>query len=110
MIDWSDLLNHSEHRPYPLPDRAWHMTMSWLDLLFAHWSFPAEVIRDLLPPNIPLDTYEGRAWVGVVPFLLSGFATRPDAERWFQSDRIHPLAKAHPLMLDALWPELRKLL
>jgi acyl-CoA thioesterase-1 len=48
--------------------------------------------------------------VGVVPFLLSGFATRPDAERWFQSDRIHPLAKAHPLMLDALWPELRKLL
>lgn len=48
--------------------------------------------------------------VGVVPFLLSGFASRPDAEHWFQGDRIHPLAKAHPLMLDTLWPELRKLL
>lgn len=70
MIDWSDLLNHSEHRPYPLPDRAWRMTMSWLDLLFAHWSFPPEVIRALLPPNLALDTFEGRAWVGVVPFRM----------------------------------------
>jgi acyl-CoA thioesterase I len=48
--------------------------------------------------------------VALVPFLLSGFATRPDAESWFQSDRIHPLAKAHPLMLDAVWPALAKLL
>ena len=48
--------------------------------------------------------------VGLVPFLLSGFATRADAESWFQPDRIHPLAKAHPLMLDAVWPELSKLL
>jgi len=48
--------------------------------------------------------------VPLVPFLLSGFAGRPDAESWFQSDRIHPLAKAQPLMLDAVWPALQKLL
>lgn len=46
----------------------------------------------------------------LVPFLLSGFAERPDAESWFQGDRIHPLAKAHPLMLDTVWPVLRPLL
>ncbi len=48
--------------------------------------------------------------VPLVPFLLSGFAGRPDAESWFQSDRIHPLAKAHPVMLDTVWPALKKLL
>ena len=48
--------------------------------------------------------------VPLVPFLLSGFAARADAESWFQSDRIHPLAKAQPLMLDAVWPALQKLL
>jgi acyl-CoA thioesterase I len=48
--------------------------------------------------------------IPLVPFLLSGFATKPDAESWFQSDRIHPLAKAHPLMLDAVWPVLSKML
>jgi acyl-CoA thioesterase-1 len=46
----------------------------------------------------------------VVPFLLKGVADRPDANDWFQADRIHPLAKAHPLMLDTVWPALRKLL
>lgn len=47
---------------------------------------------------------------GLVPFLLKGVADRPDAMSWFQPDRIHPLAKAHPLMLDNVWPVLKPLL
>ncbi|MES2939988.1 MAG: arylesterase [Pseudomonadota bacterium] len=46
----------------------------------------------------------------VVPFLLKGVADRPDAMRFFQPDRIHPTEQAHPLMLDNVWPELKKLL
>ncbi|MEO3712986.1 arylesterase [Roseateles flavus] len=48
--------------------------------------------------------------VGLVPFLLAGVADRPDAEAWFQADRIHPLAKAHPLMLEQVWKGLAPLL
>jgi len=48
--------------------------------------------------------------VALVPFLLQGVADRPDAEDWFQSDRIHPVAKAHPIILDNVWPVLRGLL
>lgn len=52
------------------------MRMSWHDLLFAHWSFrPAEIER-MLPPGIELDTFDGRAWVGVVPFRMSDVAPR----------------------------------
>jgi len=39
----------------------------------------------------------------LVPFLLAGVADAPQAENWFQADRIHPLAKAHPRMLDNVW-------
>jgi len=46
----------------------------------------------------------------VVPFLLKGVADGADALRLFQPDRIHPLEEAHPIMLDNVWPELRKLL
>lgn len=46
----------------------------------------------------------------LVPFLLAGFADAPDAERWFQPDRIHPVAEAQPKMLDNVWPALRPLL
>ena len=46
----------------------------------------------------------------VVPFFLEGVANSPDAARLFQPDRIHPNAQAHPMMLDNVWPALRKLL
>lgn len=46
----------------------------------------------------------------LAPFFLKGVADRPDARDWFQSDGIHPLAKAHPLMLDNVWPALAPLL
>lgn len=51
-----------------------------------------------------------QAGAGLVPFLLKGVADRPDAMDWFQPDRIHPLAKAHPLMLDNVWQALKPLL
>lgn len=46
----------------------------------------------------------------LVPFLLKDVADRPDARDWFQPDGIHPLAKAHPVMLDHVWSGLRPLL
>ena len=48
--------------------------------------------------------------VPLVPFLLAGIADLPDARAWFQADGIHPLAKAHPKMLDTVWPSLEPLL
>lgn len=48
--------------------------------------------------------------VALVPFLLKGVADRPDALQWFQDDRIHPNAKAQPVLLDNAWGELKKLI
>lgn len=47
---------------------------------------------------------------GLVPFLLKDVADRPDAVDWFQADRIHPLDKAHPVMLEHVWAELKPML
>ena len=46
----------------------------------------------------------------LTPFLLAGVADRADADAWFQADRIHPLARAHPLMLDNVWAALKGIL
>ena len=51
-----------------------------------------------------------QAHAALVPFLLKGVADRADQVDWFQPDRIHPLAKAHPLMLDNVWAALKPLL
>lgn len=48
--------------------------------------------------------------VTLVPFMLKGVADRADARDWFQADGLHPLAKAHPTILNNIWPSLSKLL
>ena len=46
----------------------------------------------------------------LVPFLLKGVADSPQADTLFQPDRIHPIAQAHPTMLDNVWAGLKPLL
>jgi len=72
----STILAHSEHRPRPLPRGPWRMAQSWHDLLFAHWTTPADALRERIPSGLELDTHEGRAWIGVVPFRMSAVRLR----------------------------------
>jgi acyl-CoA thioesterase I len=46
----------------------------------------------------------------LVPFLLTGVADVADSEANFQPDRIHPVAKVQPRMLDNVWPVIKPLL
>jgi uncharacterized protein YqjF (DUF2071 family) len=52
------------------------MAMRWHDLLFLHWPVDAAVLRPLVPPALQLDTREGKAWIGVVPFRMTGVRPR----------------------------------
>jgi len=60
------------HRPWPLPQRPWVMAMRWHDLMFMHWPIRPEVLRPLIPAMLEVDTFDGWAWLGVVPFRMTG--------------------------------------
>ncbi|MBI4529291.1 MAG: DUF2071 domain-containing protein [Deltaproteobacteria bacterium] len=64
------------HRPWPLPQRRWVLFMRWHDLLFLHWPVRPDLIRPLIPKAVELDTFDGRCWIGVVPFHMSGVRPR----------------------------------
>jgi hypothetical protein len=64
------------HRPYPLPTARWVMQQTWHDLLFAHWPVPVEMMRRAVPRALELDTFEGQAWLAVVPFGMRGVYPR----------------------------------
>jgi uncharacterized protein len=64
------------HRPWPLPSGPWVMVQTWHDLLFAHWPIALAALRPVVPPQLPLETWEGECWVGVVPFWMSGVRSR----------------------------------
>lgn len=63
-------------RIWPAPKSPWVMRMTWSELLFAHWEIEPRLIEPLLPPGLTLDRWDGKAWIGVVPFLMSKVAPR----------------------------------
>jgi uncharacterized protein YqjF (DUF2071 family) len=77
----TDILSITSHRPYPLPPGRWRMTQRWNDLLFAHWPIPIDKMAPLVPAGLEVDTFDGYAWVGVVPFWIDQSRTRAVGER-----------------------------
>jgi uncharacterized protein len=71
-----DILNQTGHRPWPMPASPWLMTQTWHELLFAHWPIDIDVLRRLVPSAFAIDTFEGRAWLGIVPFRMTNVAPR----------------------------------
>lgn len=48
------------------------MLQTWSHLLFLHWPVDPQALRRLVPPELDIDTFEGRAYVGLVPFTITG--------------------------------------
>lgn len=66
----------TSHRPRPLPTGRWAVSQRWNDLLFAHWPVAASAIGPLLPDGLVVDTFQGSAWLGIVPFWLDRLKVR----------------------------------
>jgi uncharacterized protein YqjF (DUF2071 family) len=65
-----------EHRPWPVPSRPWIMRQTWHHLLFAHWPIDPDHLRGHIPGGVTLDLFDGRAWLAIVPFHMTGVTGR----------------------------------
>jgi uncharacterized protein YqjF (DUF2071 family) len=65
-----EFLDRTSHRPFPLPDSPWVLSQSWAKLLFAHWSISPDTLREHIPAALEIDLFDGKAWLGIVPFAM----------------------------------------
>jgi uncharacterized protein YqjF (DUF2071 family) len=72
----SKVVAETAHRPWPLPAGSWLQAQTWRDLLFAHWRLDADALRGAVPPELPIDTFDGSAWIAVTPFEVTGLRLR----------------------------------
>jgi uncharacterized protein len=65
-------------RVAPAARPAGHCVMHqrWAHLLFLHWAVPADDLRPRLPASLEPDTFDGQAYVGLVPFTITGARPR----------------------------------
>lgn len=54
----------------PEPVRRAVMTNRWSWLTYLHWSFDPAIVQALLPEGLRVDTFDGDAWVGLIPFRM----------------------------------------
>lgn len=54
----------------PEPVRRAVMVQQWRDLAYIHWRYPAQEVQALLPAGVEVDTFDGSAWVGLIPFSM----------------------------------------
>ena len=53
------------------PDATVVMHQNWHHLLFLHWEVPEGELRTLVPPGLDIDTFEGKAFVSLIPFTVT---------------------------------------
>ncbi len=46
------------------------MVQQWRDLAYVHWRYDAAEVQALLPAGLQVDTFDGSAWVGLIPFSM----------------------------------------
>ncbi len=70
------LLSDTAHRPWPMPTGQWLYYQEWNDALFLHWEVPFEWLSALVPSAFPLDSFEGKYYVSLVPFTMQRIRPR----------------------------------
>lgn len=76
MSKTNDLLKETAHRPWELPTGSWRYYQQWNQVLFFHWMVDPEIIKPLLPANLDLDLFDGKAWISLVPFTMQQIRPR----------------------------------
>jgi len=87
----TDILKSISHRPWDLPEGSWSYYQEWNKALFLHYMIPAEVLIPLIPKNLELDLYEGKAWISVVAFRMEkirprGFPAIPPISNFLETN------------------------
>ncbi len=71
------------HAPQPPRVSTAMMIQRWRWMTFIHWRYLADEIQPLLPPGLTVQTFDGAAWVGLLPFLMDDVrAPRVPAVPW----------------------------
>lgn len=59
-----------------MPSGKWNYYQEWNNAIFLHWKVAYEDLRDLVPQELDIDTFEGSSWVSVVLFTMERIRPR----------------------------------
>jgi len=61
----------TDHLPFPMPERSHSLDQEWKFLTFMHWEVDPAKLSKFIPEGLEIDLYDGRAYIGVIPFMMA---------------------------------------
>lgn len=61
---------NTDHIPYNMPTRGWTLSQNWVNLTFMHWEVEHTLLRRYIPEDLELETFNGKTYVGTIPFRM----------------------------------------
>ena len=59
------------HLPFSMPTRNYKLSQEWRNLAFLHWIVDESKLKQYIPHGLEIDTFEGNAYIGLVPFKMT---------------------------------------
>jgi|TARA_B100002052_G_C15803285_1_gene562227 uncharacterized protein YqjF (DUF2071 family) len=66
----------SDHLPFAMPERSHSLIQEWRNLSFLHWEVDPDLLSKHIPKGLEIDTYNGKAYVGTIPFIMKNVRPR----------------------------------
>ena len=66
----------SDHLPFAMPSRPFLLSQEWRYLTFMHWEVSVEKLQPHVPEGLEIDLFEGKAYVGTIPFMMKNVRPR----------------------------------
>lgn len=76
MATIQSILNNTAHRPWPMPEGRWQYYQEWNHAIFLHWKVPVELLQELVPSGLELDSFDGQYYVSLVAFTMQDIRPR----------------------------------
>lgn len=71
-----EILNLTEHRSQKIPDRKWKFYLELHNVIFVHWQVELNELKELVPGQLKIDLYEGKAWISLVALTMKNLRPR----------------------------------
>ena len=65
-----------DHLPFSMPTRSHSLIQEWRHLSFLHWEVDPDKLKQFIPEGVEIDFFEGKSFVGVIPFLMKNVRPR----------------------------------
>ncbi len=76
MTEINRILSETRHRPFSYPTENWEYYQEWNNALFLHWKVPVDLLRQVVPEKLIINTFEGNAYISLVAFTMQKIRPR----------------------------------